>query len=113
MGGHRTKIIKEDYAFVLLSLVLIKQKKSKTKRNVRDVATEDEGCRELTQDGVLPCLAGVGALNCTMMHGQEYARLPWQGAAQLQASGELLLLVIMLNVLRTPTLPKSSNEIMQ
>ncbi len=73
MGGHRTRIIKEDRAFVLLSLVLIKQKKSKTKRDVRDVDTEAEGCRELTQDGDLPCLADVVALSCTMMHGQEYA----------------------------------------
>jgi hypothetical protein len=72
-GGHRTRIIKEDHDFVLLSLVLIKQKKSKTKRDVGDVAPEAEGCKELTQDGVLPCHADVGALNCTMMHGQEYA----------------------------------------
>ncbi len=67
MGGHKTRIRKEDHAFVLLSLVLIKAKRSRIKRDVWDVATETKVCREPTQYGVLPVTASGWTMICTMM----------------------------------------------
>ncbi len=83
-GRSQNKNLKMTTPF-LLSLVLIKQKKIKTQRDIRDVATEAEGRRELTQDGVLPMTAGGWTLICTKM-GRPH-RLPCRTVPPALARG--------------------------
>ncbi len=81
--------------------------------------TEAEGRRELTQHGVLPCLAGGeggGAMICTVMGGPY--RLPWRtllptlmrSCSAVSFWKSKLLLLLYLNVHKTPTWSKSRKK---